>query len=72
MANKLFRTRSKIIAGVCGGIAKRMGWDDTIVRLIAAISFLTGFGLLFLVYIVLWMITPYEDDEKVALDVLNS
>lgn len=63
MSNKLLRTRNKIIAGVCGGIAKRMVWDETLVRLIAALLFLTGSGLVFLIYIVLWMITPFESLE---------
>ena len=64
MTNKLSRTRNKVIAGVCGGIAKRMGWDETLVRLITALMFLTGFGLVFLLYIVLWAITPYEETEN--------
>ena len=34
---RIYRSRDKIIAGVCGGIADRMGWDPTITRIGAAI-----------------------------------
>ena len=27
---RLYRSRDKVIAGVCGGIADRMGWDPTL------------------------------------------
>lgn len=64
MTNKLSRTRDKVIAGVCGGIAKRMGWDETLIRLITALMLLTGFGMIFLIYIVLWVVTPYEETEN--------
>ncbi|MCK5103215.1 MAG: PspC domain-containing protein, partial [Cyclobacteriaceae bacterium] len=30
---RLLRTRDKILGGVCGGIAKWLGWDVTIVRI---------------------------------------
>lgn len=54
---RLYRSREKVIAGVCGGIAERMGWDPTIVRVIAAILFFSG-GWVLPVYLVIWAITP--------------
>lgn len=59
---KLYRSRDKIVAGVCGGIAERMGWDPTIVRVVFGVAFLTGFlsGVLTVGYFVLWAITPYQ------------
>ncbi|MBI1359180.1 MAG: envelope stress response membrane protein PspC [Alphaproteobacteria bacterium] len=59
---KLYRSRDKVIAGVCGGIAERMGWDPTIVRVVVGVAFLTGFlsGVLTVGYFVLWAITPYQ------------
>jgi phage shock protein C len=59
---KLYRSRDKIIAGVCGGIADRMGWDPTITRVVAGILFFTGIGssVVFVGYLVLWAITPYQ------------
>lgn len=56
---RLYRTRDKVIAGVCGGIAERMGWDPTIVRIAFAVLFFTGIlSAVFIVYIVIWAITP--------------
>lgn len=59
---KLYRSRDKVIAGVCGGIADRMGWDPTITRVVAAVLFFTGIGssVVFIGYLVLWAITPYQ------------
>ncbi len=57
---RLYRSRDKIIAGVCGGIAERMGWDPTVVRIAFAVLFFTGIlSAVLLVYIVIWAITPY-------------
>ena len=57
---RLYRSRDKIIAGVCGGIAERMGWDPTITRIGAAILLFTGVGFIIPVYFVVWAITPYQ------------
>ncbi len=57
---RLYRSRDKIIAGVCGGVAERMGWDPTITRVVTAIIFfMGGSGVVLVAYIVLWAITPY-------------
>jgi phage shock protein C len=32
-STRLLRSRDKILGGVCGGLAKWLGWDVTIVRL---------------------------------------
>ncbi len=58
----LKRTKNKIIAGVCGGIANWLGWDPTIVRIGYVI--LSIFSAAFpgiLVYIILWIIMPKEE-----------
>ncbi len=56
---RLYRSRDKVVAGVCGGIAERMGWDATIVRIAFAVLFFTGIlSAVFIVYIVIWAITP--------------
>ena len=55
------RTRDKILGGVCGGIAKWLGWDVTIVRI--AYIFISILSAAFpgtIVYIKLWMIMPEE------------
>jgi len=53
--------QGKLIAGVCGGIAKWLDWDPTLVRLgyvvLSVIS--AGFpGIL--IYILLWILMPLE------------
>jgi len=48
----------KFLGGVCSGIAAYMNVDPTVVRLIFAIITFGGFGLGFLLYIVLWIVLP--------------
>ena len=51
------RSRNKVIGGVCGGIAEKLGIDPVVVRLVFALLFFVGGGGL-LVYIVLWIVLP--------------
>lgn len=54
------------IAGVCGGIAARFGWEPTWVRIGTLISFLLpviGVGL----YLALWLMLP-KYDGTIALE----
>lgn len=55
---RLYRSRDKVIAGVCGGIAERMGWDPTLTRVGTVVLLLCGVGFIIPVYIVIWAITP--------------
>ncbi len=49
----------RVIAGVCGGIARRFGWDPTLVRLgYVLISILSIAFPGILVYIILWIVMP--------------
>lgn len=58
----LERSRTdKIVAGVCGGIARQYGWDPTIVRIVYVLG--SVFSAAFpgiLVYLVLWFLMPLE------------
>lgn len=57
---KLYRSRSRVIAGVCGGVADYLDIDPVIIRLIAAISMIfTCFTAAF-VYLVACIIIPEE------------
>jgi phage shock protein C len=58
----LQRSRTdKMIAGVCGGIAKSAGWDPTLVRVLyVVVSILSAAFPGLLVYVVLWMVMPKE------------
>jgi phage shock protein C len=58
----LKRSKNKMIAGVCGGIAEWLGWNATIVRI--AYVLISIFSAAFpgiLVYIILWAIMPSQD-----------
>ncbi len=57
---KFYRSRNdRVIAGICGGLAQRFGWEPLLVRLAAAAIFFFMAGPLMLVaYIVTWMLTP--------------
>ncbi|HEX2865797.1 MAG TPA: PspC domain-containing protein [Ignavibacteriales bacterium] len=58
----LRRSRNKIIAGVCGGIAEWLGWDPTVVRIAyVLISILSAAFPGILVYIILWILMPSGD-----------
>lgn len=53
--------RERILGGVCGGIAKWLGWNPTRVRLLYVIvSILSVAFPGILVYLVLWIVVPLE------------
>ncbi|MCX7904447.1 MAG: PspC domain-containing protein [Caloramator sp.] len=60
MEKRLYRSRTdRMIAGVCGGIAKYFDMDPTIVRLLwVLIVMLGGSGIL--AYIICWIVIPEE------------
>jgi phage shock protein PspC (stress-responsive transcriptional regulator) len=59
---RLYRDSSdKYIGGVCSGIANYLNTDPTIVRILFAIVTFGGFGLGFLIYILLWIFLPTSD-----------
>jgi phage shock protein C len=50
-----------MIAGVCGGIARSLGWSSTAVRfLYVLVSILSAAFPGILVYIILWVVMPKE------------
>jgi len=56
---KLVRSKDRIIAGVCGGIAKWLGWSPFKVRLIYVIVSIVSVAFPgILVYLILWFIMP--------------
>jgi len=55
------RTRQgKMIAGVCAGLAKEFGVPMTVLRLAFVLGTLFGGGIGILLYVVLWVVMPYE------------
>ena len=59
---KLVRSRSDLmIAGVCGGIARFLGWDPTLVRVLyIVLSIVSAAFPGLLVYVILWIVMPRE------------
>lgn len=62
MSKPLRRVRNgAILGGVCGGIAKWLGWDPTLVRLgYVVLSVLSAAFPGILIYILLWILMPRE------------
>jgi phage shock protein C len=51
----------KVIAGVCSGIARWLGWDPTAVRILyVLVSIFSAAFPGILVYIILWAVMPEE------------
>lgn len=59
---RLRRSRDRVIAGVCGGLAEWVGWSPGKVRVIYVIvSVLSAAFPGILTYIVLWLVMPDAD-----------
>ena len=55
------RSRNKVIAGVCAGLADYVGWDPALVRVLyLLISIFSAAFPGILVYIILWIVMPQE------------
>ncbi len=62
LSGRLYRDNGdKFLGGVCSGIAAYLNIDPAIVRILFAIITFGGFGLGFLIYILLWIILPSKD-----------
>lgn len=64
----MFRSRDeRMIAGVCGGLAKALGWSPTRVRVAYVILSVLSAGFPgTLVYIALWIVIPEESRTSPA------
>ena len=59
---RLRRSHDAIIAGVCGGIAERLGWSARRTRIIyVLVSVLSAAFPGTLVYLILWFVMPGPD-----------
>lgn len=62
---RLTRSKDRIIAGVCGGIANYMGWDPTVVRVLYVLfSVISAAFPGALVYLILWLAMPASDESS--------
>lgn len=56
----LTRSRSnRVIAGVCAGLAERVGWKPRTMRILFVVSCLLP-GPQFLLYLLLWIVMPRD------------
>lgn len=72
MENRLLRNEhDKVIAGVSSGLAAYMQVDVTIIRLLFVLStvFLVGTGIL--VYLVMWIVVPVNNDPAAKFNKFN-
>ncbi|WP_343952272.1 PspC domain-containing protein [Nonomuraea longicatena] len=54
----MYRSKEhKIIAGVCGGIADKLGWSPTLVRALWLLLSLFP-GPMWVLYVILWIVLP--------------
>lgn len=58
----VLRSRNdRVIAGVCGGLAKSLGWSPTSVRILYVIVSIASAGFPgVLIYLILWAVMPEE------------
>lgn len=62
---RLFRNENdKILGGVCSGIANSLRIDPSLVRILFALITFGGFGLGFLIYIIMWIVLPKASLEQ--------
>jgi phage shock protein PspC (stress-responsive transcriptional regulator) len=60
---QLRRSRNdKMVAGVCGGIARYLKVDTAVVRIGLVVATILGFGTGALVYLACWALMPEEDE----------
>ena len=57
------RRRGKMIAGVCAGLAREFDVPVTVLRLAFVLGTLMGGGIGIVVYVVLWILMPYDEEE---------
>lgn len=56
---RLYRSnQSRMIAGICGGLAEYFNIDPSIVRLLAVVGFFVTASVAFWAYLVLWVVIP--------------
>jgi len=55
----LYRSKDRMLGGVCAGVADFFGIDKSVARIIFALLILAGsFG--FWLYIIMWLVVPEE------------
>ena len=56
---RLYRSKEKMVAGVCSGLADYVNIDPTIIRILFVVIAFAG-GASLLAYLIMWIIVPEE------------
>jgi phage shock protein PspC (stress-responsive transcriptional regulator) len=63
-----YRVReTRMVAGVCAGLAEQFGVSVTIIRLAFVLGFLVGWGMGLVIYLALWWIMPIRPSGPVEV-----
>ncbi|WP_295657905.1 PspC domain-containing protein [uncultured Nocardioides sp.] len=58
---RLRRSReNRMVAGVCGGLARHLGVDPKWVRLLTVLGVVLGLGSVAVLYLVAWVVIPQD------------
>lgn len=68
---RLYRSKSKVIGGVCGGVGNYLDIDPVVVRLIAAMGLIFTCFTAAVAYFIAWIIIPEESVETQSPDSEN-
>ena len=55
---KLYRSRSRMLGGVCGGLAEYWNLDPTLIRVAVAVLFFVPRIPVVLPYLIMWLLIP--------------
>jgi phage shock protein C len=62
---RLTRSKDRMLAGVCGGMAEFLGWSPTVVRALYVFASIVSVAFPgILVYLLLWCVMPEADDDS--------
>jgi phage shock protein C len=67
--NKLYRSRSSFIGGVCAGLADFFDLDPIVMRVLAVLVCCTTLGVGGFAYVIMWIALPLEPDGYLPYDV---
>ncbi|MCE1174439.1 MAG: PspC domain-containing protein [Propionibacteriales bacterium] len=71
MKEPLSRSGSdKVLTGVCGGLARSLGWNALLVRILMVVLSLF-IGLPVIAYIVMWLMLPVDGSGPTGLEELQ-
>jgi phage shock protein C len=59
-------TDDKVLGGVCGGIARYLGVDAVLIRLLAVVLTIAGGGAGLIAYLVAWIVIPKDRTDDTS------